>query len=207
MLCAVCRRANVILGIWRLVLWLVLYGYADGAWGAKARAVMGSLHWAAHLAMMIPLYYAVSYASIFLVDNVWPQAREVLQTFELKSSPDVRELFRHHRRVPAVDDLRRRHRGRLRVGRVPHHQLPLRAALRPGVRLDGVFPISRTSCCMKVEPNKLTIYPIGLRRTPRRWGWKRAKDRGFGDTGGPAIVPTRPLRAEPHRGPDRDTRR
>ena len=28
---------------------------------------------------------------------------------------------------------------------------------------------------MKVEPNKLTIYPIGLRRTPRRWGWKRAR--------------------------------
>ena len=29
---------------------------------------------------------------------------------------------------------------------------------------------------IKVEPNKLTIYPIGLRRTPRRWGWRRAKD-------------------------------
>ena len=48
----------------------------------------------AHIAMMIALYYAVSYFSFWLVDTVWPQAREMLQNLELKSSPDVRELLR-----------------------------------------------------------------------------------------------------------------
>ena len=54
---------------------------------------------------------------------------------------------------------------------------------------------------MKVEPNKLTIYPIGLRRTPRRWAWRKSKDRGFGDATGPAIVPARPLRPTLIEGP------
>jgi hypothetical protein len=54
---------------------------------------------------------------------------------------------------------------------------------------------------MKVEPNKLTIYPIGLRRSPRRWAWRRARDTGLGASTGPAIVPMRPLRPRLIEGP------
>ncbi len=58
---------NVMLGIMCLALWIVLYGYADGAWGGKVKLAMGTLHWVAHIAMMIILYFAVSYSSIELV--------------------------------------------------------------------------------------------------------------------------------------------
>jgi hypothetical protein len=75
-----------------------------------------------------------------------------------------------------------------------------------GLHCDQAFasmgiPDFKNFLRMKVEPNKLTIYPIGLRRVPRRWGWKRAKDRGFGSADGPAIVPTRPLRPSLIEGP------
>ena len=42
-------RHNVMLGIMCLVLWVVLYVYADGAWGSKVRAGDGTLHWVAHI--------------------------------------------------------------------------------------------------------------------------------------------------------------
>jgi hypothetical protein len=200
MLAPLAAASNVILGIWCLVLWVVLYGYADGAWGGKVRAVMGTLHWLAHLSMMIALYFAVSYTSIFLVDHLWPQAREVLQTFELKSSPDVRELFR----TIVVFPLLMIFVGGIAAGFVWGAYLTISCLF--GLHCDQAFasmaiPDFKNFLRMKVEPNKLTIYPIGLRRTPRRWGWKRAKDRGFGDTGGPAIVPTRPLRPSLIEGP------
>jgi hypothetical protein len=200
MLAPLAAASNVILGIWCLVLWVVLYGYADGAWGGKVRAVMGTLHWLAHLAMMIALYFAVSYTSIFLVDHVWPQAREVLQTLELKSSPDVRELFR----TIVVFPLLMIFVGGIAAGFVWGAYLTISCLF--GLHCDQAFasmaiPDFKNFLRMKVEPNKLTIYPIGLRRTPRCWGWKRAKDRGFGDTGGPAIVPTRPLRPSLIEGP------
>jgi hypothetical protein len=200
MLAPLAAASNVILGIWCLALWVVLYGYADGAWGGKVRVFMGTLHWLAHLAMMIALYFAVSYASIFLVEHVWPQAREVLQTLELKSSPDVRELFR----TIVVFPLLMIFVGGIAAGFVWGAYLTISCLF--GLHCDQAFasmaiPDFKNFLRMKVEPNKLTIYPIGLRRTPRRWGWKRAKDRGFGDAGGPAIVPTRPLRPSLIEGP------
>jgi len=55
---------------------------------------------------------------------------------------------------------------------------------------------------LKIEPNKLTIYPIGLRRAPKRWSWRYAK-RGSAAAGsdGPQIVPMRPLRPSLIEGP------
>ena len=86
LLAPLAAATNVMLGIMCLALWVVLYGYADSAWGSKVRLAMATLHWAAHIAMMIALYYAVSYSSYYLVNTVWPQAQEVLQSLELKSS-------------------------------------------------------------------------------------------------------------------------
>lgn len=200
MLAPLAAATNVILGIWCLALWVVLYGYADGAWGGKARAVMGTLHWFAHLSMMIALYYAVSYASLYLVDTAWPQAREMLQTLELKSSADVRELFR----TIVIFPLLMIFVGGIGAGFVWGAYLTISCLF--GLHCDQAFasmaiPDFKNFLRMKVEPNKLTIYPIGLRRVPRRWGWKRAKDRGFGAGVGPAIVPTRPLRPSLIEGP------
>jgi hypothetical protein len=200
MLAPLAAATNVILGIWCLILWVVLYGYADGAWGGKARVVLGTLHWMAHISMMIALYYAVSYFSFWLVDTVWPQAQEMLQNLELKSSPDVRELLR----TIVIFPLTMIFLGGIAAGFVWGAYLTISCLF--GLHCDQAFasmgiPDFKNFLRMKVEPNKLTIYPIGLRRVPRRWGWKRAKDRGFGSADGPAIVPTRPLRPSLIEGP------
>jgi hypothetical protein len=75
-----------------------------------------------------------------------------------------------------------------------------------GLHCDQAFasmgiPDFKNFLRMKVEPNKLTIYPIGLRRSPRRWAWRRARDTGLGVSTGPAIVPMRPLRPRLIEGP------
>ncbi|MEO8420965.1 MAG: hypothetical protein ABI457_07200 [Hyphomicrobium sp.] len=191
---------NVMLGIMALMLWLVLYFYADGAWGNKTRLAMGTLHWAAHVSMMILLYFAVSVTSLWLVDVAWPQAKSVLDTLELKSNSDVRELLR----AIVIFPLEMVFIGGIFAGFVWGAYLTISCLL--GLHCDQAFasmgiPDFKNFLRMKVEPNKLTIFPIGLRRTPRRWGWRKAKDRGFGDAGGPAIVPTRPLRPSLIEGP------
>ena len=169
-------------------------------WGNKARLVMGSLHWAAHVSMMILLYFAVSVTSLWLVNEAWPQAKTVLESLELKTNNDVRELLR----AIVIFPLEMVFIGGIFAGFVWGAYLTICCFL--GLHCDQAFasmgiPDFKNFLRMKVEPNKLTIYPIGLRRVPRRWGWRRAKDRGFGETGGPAIVPTRPLRPSLIEGP------
>ena len=200
MLAPLAAATNVILGIWCLGLWVVLYGYADGAWGGKVKALLGTLHWLAHIAMMITLYYAVSYFSFWMVDTVWPQAREMLQNLDLRTSPDVRELLR----TIVIFPLTMIFLGGIAAGFVWGTYLTLSCFL--GLHCDQAFasmaiPDFKNFLRMKVEANKLTIYPIGLRRTPRRWAWKHAKDRGLGNEVGPAIVPSRPLRPSLIEGP------
>ena len=192
--------SNVILGIWCLVLWVVLYGYADGAWGRRVKLVLGTLHWAAHLAMMIALYYAVSYFSFYLVDTLWPQAREMLQNLELKSSGDVRELFRTIVIFPPVMIFV----GGIAAGFVWGTYLTISCLF--GLHCDQAFasmgiPDFKNFLRMKIEPTKLTIYPIGLRRTPRRRSWRYVRRKDGIATEGPAIVPVRPLRARLIEGP------
>ncbi|HWK37342.1 MAG TPA: hypothetical protein VNR88_00350 [Hyphomicrobium sp.] len=200
MLAPLAAATNVVLGIWCLGLWVVLYGYADGAWGGKVKALLGTLHWLAHIAMMVALYYAVSYFSFWMVDTVWPQAREMLQNLDLRTSPDVRELLR----TIVIFPLTMIFLGGIAAGFVWGTYLTLSCFL--GLHCDQAFasmaiPDFKNFLRMKIEPNKLTIYPIGLRRTPRRWAWKHAKDRGLGNEVGPAIVPSRPLRPSLIEGP------
>jgi hypothetical protein len=200
LLAPLAAATNVILGIWCLALWVVLYGYADSGWGGKTKLVLGTLHWAAHIAMMIALYYAVSYFSFYLVDTLWPQAREMLQNLQLKSSADVRELFRTIVIFPLVMIFI----GGLAAGFVWGAYLTVSCLL--GLHCDQAFasmgiPDYKNFLRIKVEPNKLTIYSIGLRRTPRRWAWRKAKDAGLGAVSGPAIVPARPLRPSIIDGP------
>lgn len=200
LLAPLAAATNVILGIWCLALWVVLYGYADGARGGKMKLALGTLHWLAHIVTMIALYYAVSYISFYLVDTAWPQAREMLQNMELRASADVRELLRTIVIFPLVMIFG----GGFVAGLVWGAYLTICCFL--GLHCDQAFasmsiPDFKNFLRMKVEPNKLTIYPVGLRRTPRRWAWKRAKDGGFGGGTGPAIVSTRPLRPSLIEGP------
>lgn len=200
MLAPLAAATNVILGIWCLALWVVLYGYADSAWGKKAKLLLGTLHWLAHIATMIALYYAVSYVSFYLVESAWPQAREVLENLDLRTTPDVRELLRAIVIFPLIMIFI----GGLVAGFVWGAYLTISCLM--GLHCDQAFasmaiPDYKNFLRMKVEPNKLTIYSIGLRRTPRRWSWRKTKDTGLGAVAGPAIVPARPLRPSLIDGP------
>lgn len=195
LLAPLAAATNVVLGIWCLGLWVVLYFYADNEWGGKAKAALGTLHWLAHIAMMIALYYAVSYFSFWMVETAWPQAREVLQNLDLRTSPDVRELLR----TIVIFPLTMIFLGGIAAGFVWGAYLTICCFM--GLHCDQAFasmaiPDFKNFLRIKVEPNKVTIYPIGLRHAPRRWAWKHAKDRGLGDSGGPSIVTSRPMRPE-----------
>jgi hypothetical protein len=76
-----------------------------------------------------------------------------------------------------------------------------------GMHCDQAFasmgiPNFKNFLRLKVEPNKLTIYPIGLKRTPKRWAWRYAKTASSAaGVEGPQIVPIRPLRPTLIEGP------
>jgi len=76
-----------------------------------------------------------------------------------------------------------------------------------GLHCDQAFasmgiPDFKNFLRMKIEPSKLTIYPIGLRRTPRRRSWRFARRKDAATAAeGPAIVSARPLRPRLLEGP------
>ena len=102
MLAPLAAATNVMLGIWCLMLWVVLYGYADGAWGGKARVVLGTLHWMAHISMMIALYLR-GFLFLLLAGQT-PSGRRrktMLQILELEVLARRSRIAAHHRHIPA----------------------------------------------------------------------------------------------------------
>jgi len=200
MVAPLAAATNVLLGIMCLALWLVLFLYADSAYGMRVRLLLGTLHWAAHVSMMIALYFAVSYGSTELMNLVWPQAREALQS--LNARPDEwRDIIRTIVVFPPMMIFL----GGIAAGFVWGAYLTISCLI--GLHCDQAFasmgiPDFKNFLRLKIEPSKLTIYPIGLRRTPRRWSWRYAKkDRKGWSPGGPQIVPARPLRPMLIEGP------
>jgi len=54
---------------------------------------------------------------------------------------------------------------------------------------------------MKIEQDKITIYPIGIDRSPRRRDWKLNRERVDGDQDAPVIVPKKDLKQRLIDGP------
>jgi hypothetical protein len=131
---------------------------------------------------------------------VWPQAREALQS--LNARPDEwRDIIRTIVVFPPMMIFL----GGIAAGFVWGAYLTISCLI--GLHCDQAFasmgiPDFKNFLRLKIEPSKLTIYPIGLRRTPRRWSWRYAKkDRKGWSPGGPQIVPARPLRPMLIEGP------
>ncbi len=162
---------------------------------------MGTLHWAAHVSHDDPaVFRRLRFVGVARRCGVAAGQDGAQIRLSCKSNSDVRELLR----AIVIFPLEMVFIGGIFAGFVWGAYLTISCLL--GLHCDQAFasmgiPDFKNFLRMKVEPNKLTIYPIGLRRTPRRWGWRRAKDRGFGDASGPAIVPTRPLRPSLIEGP------
>jgi hypothetical protein len=172
----------------------VLYSYADTSYGQKIRVLLATLHWAGHIGMMLTLYFLVSWSSITLMNWVWPLAKPTLQSFEIDTSHQVQELMRTIILFP----LEMIFIGGIGAGFVWGAYLTVSCLI--GLHCDQAFasmgiPDWKNFLRMKIEPSKLTIYPIGLRKAPRRWWWRLAKSNALGATSdGPLIVSTRPLR-------------
>jgi hypothetical protein len=192
---------NVMLGILSLSLWIVLYLYADGHYGRRVKVVLATLHWFAHIATMIALYFAVSSSSKWFIEWVWPKAAPALRSMDIDTSATVAELVR----AIVVFPLETIFLGGIVAGFVWALYLTICCLL--GLHSDQAFASMaiadfKNFLRMKIEPSKLTIYPIGLRRTPRRRSWRYARAASeAGAPEGPAIVPRRPLRPKLIEGP------
>jgi len=191
---------NVMLGIMSLALWIVLYVYADGQYGRRVKIALASVHWLAHVAAMIALYFLVSWSSIWLMTWIWPRATPVLETLDIDTTATVADLMR----AIVIFPLETIFLGGILAGLVWGAYLTICCLL--GLHSDQAFasmaiPDYKNFLRMKIEPSKLTIYPIGLRRTPRRRGWRRAKHDVVGASDERAIVPRRPLRPTLIEGP------
>jgi hypothetical protein len=151
--------------------------------------------------MMLALYFLVSWATMTFIDWVWPFAAPTLQNFEVRASDDVKELVR----TIIVFPLAMTFLGGIGAGFVWGAYLTICCLI--GLHCDQAFasmgiPDWKNFLRMKIEPSKLTIYPIGLRKTPRRWSWRLAKSNALGASpDGPLIVPSRPLRPQLIDGP------
>lgn len=201
MVAPLAAATNVMLGILSLALWVILFLYADSAYGTRVRLVLGTLHWLAHVSMMIALYYAVSWASVELMELVWPQAREALESLKATRPDEWREIIRTIVVFPPMMIFL----GGIGAGLVWGAYLTICCLW--GLHPDQAFASMgiadyKNFLRMKVEPNKLTIYPIGLKRTPRRGAWHFARKKNDASVSdGPAIVPGRPLRPKLIEGP------
>lgn len=192
---------NVMLGILCLALWVILFVYADSSYGRRVKVGLATVHWTAHVAMMLALYFVVSWTSISFMEWLWPKAAPTLRSMEIDTTTTVKNLIR----TIVVFPLELVFLGGIAAGFVWGVYLTLSCLI--GLHCDVAFasmsiPDFRHFLRLKIEPSKLTIFPIGLRRTPRRWGWRRAKRGGTvaaADT--PAIVPKRPLRPTLIEGP------
>jgi hypothetical protein len=193
--------SNVMLGILSLALWVILYVYADARYGRRVKTMMATVHWGAHISLMIALYFAVSWTSTWLIKWAWPRATPMLQSMELEPSSSVQELVR----AIVVFPLEMVFLGGIAAGLVWGLYLTLCCLI--GLHSDQAFAAMgirhfKNFLRLKIEPDKLTIYPIGLRRVPNRRSWRHAKQSGpAGAFEGPAIVPSRPLRPRLIEGP------
>jgi hypothetical protein len=192
---------SVMLGILSLALGVILFLYADPRFGTRVRILMATLHWLGHISLMIALYFAVTWTSEYVIRAVWPVAAPIISYMGVDPEGPVYGLVR-----------------RIVI-------FPLEMIFIGGVAAAFLWGLYLTICCLlglhsdqafaamgirhfknflrlKIEPDKLTVYPIGLRRVPKRQAWRHAKQTGAaGAFEGSAIVPSRPLRPRLIEGP------
>jgi hypothetical protein len=191
---------NVMLGFLSLMLAIVLFLYADSRYGTRVKFLLAGAHWLAHVTAMISLYVGVTFSSKWIVGKVWPKAEQTLEKLQVDVASSAQEAFR----AIVVFPLEMVLIGGFVAGLIWGLYLTLCSLI--GLHSDQAFASMgiadyKNFLRFKVEPDKLTVYPIGLRRVPKRWGWRYATN-----TRGPAaersrILPLRPLRPHLIEGP------
>lgn len=191
---------NVMLGFLSLLLAIVLFVYADQRYGLRVKLLLAGLHWLAHVATMIALFIGVSFSAAWIVDKIWPEAARTLEELQVDVAASAQDAFR----AIVVFPIEMVFIGGFIAGFVWGLYLTLCSLI--GLHSDQAFasmgiPHFKNFLRFKIEPDKLTIFPVGLRRVPKRWGWRFAKRARGAATEGPQIVPVRPLRPRLIEGP------
>ena len=194
--------SNFLLGIFALALLITCIGYADARRTWK-KIVMGTLHWLAHIVAMIVLYIVVShYGTPFgkcLAELARPFLGNISTLLQTATYMTLMILgggfvagFVWGAYLFVCSAVFRRHSDQAFAA----------------LRLTDYKNFLR----MKIEGEVLTIYPIGLRRTPMRWEWQREGGKKDGRykprTGlspelidGPIVIDARQVRMRVERPP------
>ncbi len=176
-----------LLGIFALGMLLALVLYADARSRWK-RLVMGTLHWLAHMVAMVALYILVNQY------GYWEWFGDATRSvFEPLLGQSIRVLKTLAYMVQMILG------GGLVAGFVWGIYLFIACAFFRRHWNDAFSalrnPDYKNFLRMKIEHDRLTIYPIGLWRTPTRLEWRQARD-----TSG-KYVPRIPLSPELIDGP------
>ena len=176
-LVSVSLRAGIyqfLLGIMGLVLLSCLIRYADARSKWK-KVLMGTLHWLVHLSAMVGLYMLVNYYGIW----EWKWFRETsasLLTPLLGPSADIVRTIAYM--VQMIFG------GGIVAGFVWGIYLFITCAFFSRHSNDAFSslrnPDFKNFLRMKLERDRLTIYPIGLWRTPTRLEWRQGRDKNAG---------------------------
>ena len=188
--------SNPVLGLSALAILLVLIFYAE-AKRIWVRTLMGSLHWMAHLATAVAMYVMLGHFSQWLIAQ-WGVISAMLPA-QFRLSDYTADLAGHLMAPPLMWMI-----GGFFGGLVWGAYLMVSCLFNR--HCDQAFsslrlPIYRHFLRMKVERDKLTIYPIGLRNVPSRWRWRNAVPDQDNKIKGPLYVPEHPFKPELIDGP------
>ncbi len=184
-------QANPMLGLMGMGLFGALWYYADAPDSRWRRMLMALLHFSAHIAMMIGLYFVLRSLNTWLVTKVLARIPGVGTDAAV---PNKWLEFLDSILLPSAEMV---FVGAIGAGFVWGLYLTVSCLLNR--HCDDAFSSMRVDkykhfLRMKIEPDKLTIYPIGLKDVPARKSWRAATPNADNIVKGPLYVPARPLK-------------
>ena len=189
---------NPALALGALAILGILVLYADSKRSFFGRFMMGFVHWIAHLATAVTLYIVLTQVAQWLLDHgnqLWstvaPEFLWIRETYL-----DLAPAFVMPPLMWFV--------GGFFGGAVWGLYLTISSFFNR--HCDEAFssmrmPIYRHFLRMKIEPDRLTIYPIGLKSVPIRSMWIKAKPDADGVVKGSEYVSVWPIKPELIDGP------
>jgi len=183
-----------VLGLLALMLWIVLVAYAD--LNGIGKLLLGSAHWLAQVIAMVALYIGLTNLSIYFLNFIATDFGVLYIRTGAGTIYSIAQAFLYWAEMVFI--------GGIGAGLVWGAYLTLCSLV--GVHCDQAFSSMSIATYknflrFKVEPDKLTIYPIGLRRPPARSSWRYRKQGEDSAGSGPAVVPAQSLKPQLIEGP------
>jgi hypothetical protein len=165
-----------LLGVFGMLLFAVLYGYADARTRWK-RFLMAFLHWLVHISAMIGLYWLVNHYGYWTYFGSWTM---------MAARPFIGQVAESLRTVAYMVQMI--FGGGIVAGLVWGFYLFVSCAFFKRHWNDAFSSLRlgdyKNFLRLKFEKDRLTIYPIGLKRVPTRLEWHESRT-----PHGPKLVP------------------